>query len=293
MEPKIISKKENSAVIEVEGLYPGYGVTIGNSLRRVLLSSLPGAVITSVKIKGASHEFSTISNVLESAVDILLNLKQIRFKLHTDEPQTATLKVKGEKKVTAADINVSSSVEVINKNAHIATLTDKKAELEMEMQISSGLGYVPVEARKKEKAEIGAIHIDAIYAPVKKVNYSVENMRVGDRTDYNKLIVHIETDGSIAPDEAFYQAAAILVDCFAVMAGPASPAGGSGKEAENKSSLKEEDEIDAAKIKIEEMKLSTRTINALTEAGIKTAGGLAKKNRRILERGGRNGWKRN
>lgn len=219
LEPKIISKKDNSAVIEVEGLYPGYGVTIGNSLRRVLLSSLPGAVVTSVKIKGASHEFSTINNVLESAVDILLNLKQIRFKLHTDEPQTATLKVKGEKKVTAADIDAPSQVEVINKDAHIATLTDKKAELEMEIQISSGLGYVPVEARKKDKAEIGAIHIDAIYSPVRKVNYSVENMRVGDRTDYNRLIMHIETDGSIGPEESFYKAAAILVDCFSVLAG--------------------------------------------------------------------------
>lgn len=219
LEPKIISKKDNSAVIEVEGLYPGYGVTIGNSLRRILLSSLPGAVVTSVKIKGASHEFSTINNVLESAVDILLNLKQIRFKLHTDEPQTATLKVKGEKKVTAADINAPSQVEVINKDAYIATLTDKKAELEMEIQISSGLGYVPVEARKKDKAEIGAIHIDAIYSPVRKVNYSVENMRVGDRTDYNRLIMHIETDGSIGPEESFYKAAAILVDCFSVLAG--------------------------------------------------------------------------
>ncbi len=238
LEPKIISKKDNSAVIEVEGLYPGYGVTIGNSLRRILLSSLPGAVITSVKIKGASHEFSTISNVLESAVDILLNLKQIRFKLHSDEPQTATLKVKGEKKVTAADIDAPSQVEVINKNAHIATLTDKKAELEMEIQISSGLGYVPVEARKKDKAEIGVIHLDAIYSPVKKVNYSVENMRVGDRTDYNRLILHIETDGGIKPEESFYKAAAILVDCFSVLAGPESREIAAGTEEEGKEAKK-------------------------------------------------------
>jgi len=220
--PKIIKKGENRAIFEIDGCYSGYGLTLGNAFRRVLLSSLPGAAIVAVKIKGVSHEFSTIPYMMEDIIHIILNLKQIRFKINAPEalPLKASLKISGEKEVKAKDIDLSSELEIINKDAHIATLTDKKAKLEMEIEIQSGLGYVPVEQRKKEKLEIGAIAIDAIFSPIRKINYEVENMRVGERTDFNRLRIDIETDGSITPEEAFSKAADILVGHFQVFAIP-------------------------------------------------------------------------
>lgn len=216
--PKVVKKGDNHAIFEIDGCYPGYGMTLGNALRRVLLSSLSGAAITSVKIKGVSHEFSTVPNVLEDIIQVVLNMKQIRFKINskTALPLKLQLKVVGEKQVKAKDIKVTSELEIINKDMHIATLTDKKAKLEMEIEVDSGLGYVPAEKRTKEKLEIGAIAIDAIFTPVKKVNYEVENMRVGDRTDFNRLKIDIETDGSITPEQAFEKAASILVEHFQV-----------------------------------------------------------------------------
>lgn len=230
--PKIIKKEENRAVFEIDGCYPGYGMTLGNALRRVLLSSLPGAALTAVKIKGASHEFSTIPHVLEDVIQIILNLKQIRFKVHSQEamPIKVELKAVGEKEVKAKDIKLTSDIEIINKDAYIATLTDKKAKLEMEIEVETGLGYVPVEVRKKEKLEIGAIAVDAIFSPVKKVNYEVENMRVGERTDFNRLRIDIETDGTTTPEEAFAKAADILVEQFALFSSP--------KELEGKKEVK-------------------------------------------------------
>lgn len=216
---KIISKKENQARFEIEALYPGYGVTIGNSLRRVLLSSLPGAAVTQVKIKGVQHEFSTIKGVLEDVVIIMMNLKQMRFKMYSDEPQKAALKVKGEKEVKGSDFKLPAQVELVNKSCHIATLTDKKAELDMEIQIEKGIGYEPAERRKKEgKLEIGVIPIDAIFTPIKRVSYKVENMRVGERTDFDRLYLDIETDKTITPEEAFSQATDILVKHFSLFA---------------------------------------------------------------------------
>jgi len=216
--PKVIKKGDNHAVFEIDGCYPGYGMTLGNAFRRVLLSSLPGTAITSVKIKGVSHEFSTIPNILEDVIQIALNMKQIRFKVNskTALPLKLQLKAVGEKQIKAKDIKVTSELEIINKDAHIATLTDKKAKLEMEIEVDSGLGYVPLEKRTKEKLEIGAIALDAIFTPVKKVNYEVENMRVGDRTDFNRLKLDIETDGSLSPEQAFEKAADILVEHFQV-----------------------------------------------------------------------------
>ncbi len=211
---KPISETENEGVFEVEGLYTGYGVTIGNALRRVLLSSLPGAAITQFKIKGVSHEFTTIPGVIEDMVELMLNLKRIRFRIHTTESQNLTLNFKGEGKVTAAAIKTNDQVEVITPEAHIATLTDKNAELDMELTIEKGLGYVPAEARKSEKLPIGVIALDAIFSPVVKANFSVENMRVGDRTDYHRLRLVIETDGSITPSQALRKASRILLDHF-------------------------------------------------------------------------------
>lgn len=216
-QPKIIEKKDNSAIIEIESLWPGYGVTVGNALRRVLLSSLPGAAITQVKIKGVQHEFSTMPGVLEDVITVILNLKQLRFKIYSDEPQKATLTIKGEKTVKGGDFELPTQVELSNPGAHIATITDKKAEIEMEILIEKGMGYEPVEARKEKKLEIGAIALDAIFTPVKKVSYRVENMRVGERTDYDRLIMELETDGTITPEEAVSAASDILVKHFSLI----------------------------------------------------------------------------
>jgi DNA-directed RNA polymerase subunit alpha len=218
LKPKIIEKKGNFVKFEIEALYPGYGVTVGNSLRRVLLSSLPGAAITQMKIKGIPHEFSTIPGILEDVILIMQNLKQLRFRLFTEEPQKATLKVKGEKEVKGADFELPAQVELVNPDCHIATLTDKKAELDMEIVIEKGVGYSPREARKKEKLEIGAIPVDAIFTPAKRVSYKIENMRVGERTDFDRLFLEIETDGTISPEEALLQASDILVKHFSLFA---------------------------------------------------------------------------
>ena len=222
LSPKIIKEEKNRAIFEIEELYPGYGVTIGNSLRRVLFSSLPGAAITQVKIKGVQHEFSTIPGVLEDVISIILNLKQLRFKLFSEEPQKATLKVKGEREVKADDFKLPSQVELVNKDAHVATLTNKSASLEMEVLIERGVGYQSRELRRKsksqEKLEIGVIPLDAIFSPVKKVSFKVENMRVGKRTDFDRLFLEIETDGAISPKEAFFQANEILLSHFNLFA---------------------------------------------------------------------------
>ena len=167
---KIIQKEKNKGVFQIEALYPGYGMTVGNSLRRVLLSSLGGAAITQVKIKGVPHEFSTIPGVPEDVISIMLNLKQLRFIMHSDEPQIATLKVKGEKEVKASDFKLPSQVELVSKDFVLAHVTDKATELEMEIQIEKGIGYVASEARNKEKTDIGVIALDAIFTPIRKVS---------------------------------------------------------------------------------------------------------------------------
>jgi len=211
---KKVSETITNGVFEIEGLYNGYGLTLGNALRRTLFSSLPGAAITQVKIKGVDHEFSTLPNILEDIVEICLNLKKIRFRLLTDEAQTLTLKIKGEKEVSASDIETGSQIEIITPDIHIATLSAKSAELDMELRVEKGLGYVPVEARKFEKLPIGTIALDSLFSPVVKVNFTVENMRVGDRTDYNKLKLEVVTDGSITPSSAVHKASNILKDHF-------------------------------------------------------------------------------
>jgi len=218
IKPKLIKQEKNKAIFEIEALYPGYGVTMGNSLRRVLLSSLAGAAVTQMKIKNVPHEFSTIPGVLEDVIQIMLNLKQLRFKVYTTEPQKATLKVKGEKKVKGSDFEIPSQLELVNKDCPIANLTSKKAELEIEIQIETGIGYSPREARKKEKLEIGTIPLDAIFTPVRRVAFRVENMRVGERTDFDRLFLELETDGTILPEDAFYQASEILLKHFSLFA---------------------------------------------------------------------------
>lgn len=224
VEPKVLSRDgDNKAIFEISPLYPGYGMTIGNSLRRVLISSLSGAAITSVKIKGVLHEFSTIENVSEDVIEIILNLKKVRFKVFSDEPVTLTLKVSGEKEVIAGDIKATSDVEVINTDQHIATITNKKGEIEMELKIEKGIGYIPVDKREKSKLGVGVIAIDGIFTPVKNVNFKVENIRVDQRTDFNRAILEIETDGSILPEEALQRASNILVNHFNIISNVAIP----------------------------------------------------------------------
>jgi len=219
--PKSVTMLENHgarAVFSIEPLYPGYGMTVGNALRRVLLSSLPGAAITHVKFEGATHEFSTLPYVKEDVVDILLNIKKLRLKLHGEGPVTLTLNVTGAKTVTAGDIQKNSDVEVINADQPIATLTDKAGKLEMEFVVEAGRGYVPVEQREKEKRDIGLIAIDSIFTPMKNVNFTTENVRVGQMTNYDKLVLDITTDGSITPLEAMKMSADIMVEHFKFVA---------------------------------------------------------------------------
>ncbi len=211
-QPEIISRDGNKTIFEIGPLYPGYGITIGNALRRTLISSLEGAAVTSVKIKGVDHEFSTIKGVFEDVIDIILNLKRVRFKSFRDEPITVVLQAKGQKAVTAGDIKRDADIEVVNPDQHIATITDAKTELEMEITVERGIGYIPVDQRQKEKLSVGKIAIDGIFTPIKNVNFIVENIRVGQRTDYNKIVLDVETDGTISPEEALKRASQILVD---------------------------------------------------------------------------------
>lgn len=213
-EPKYNKIEKNRGIVEIEGLYPGYGTTLGNSLRRVLLSSLEGAAITQMRIKGVPHEFSTIPGVLEDVVTIMLNLKQLRFKMIGKEPQKAFLKVKGEKEVKGSDFELPPQLEIVNKDLVIANLTSNTAKLEMEVLVEKGVGYLPREEMERGKAEIGTIFVDAIFSPVKKVGMKIENMRVGKRTDYERLFLDIETDGTISPLEAFKEACQILIEQF-------------------------------------------------------------------------------
>ncbi len=213
--PKVVERKGNSALIEIEALYPGYGITVGNALRRVLLSSLEGAAVTQVNIKGVPHEFSTIPGISEDAIALMINIRQLRFSIVGDEPQTCVLKAKGEKEVTGADLELPSQLTLANPGVHIADLTSKTAKLEMEIKVEKGTGYLSKESRMgKEKLEIGAIAIDAMFTPVKKVGFKTQNMRVGDRTDFDKVIFDIETDGTITPETAFSRASEILVNHF-------------------------------------------------------------------------------
>lgn len=280
--PKIVSEEGTKGVYEIEGLYPGYGHTLGNSLRRIILSSLPGAAVTQLKIKGVSHEFSTIDGVKEDVIALILNMKRIKFILHGDEPQTLSLKIKGIKDVTAGDIKAPSQVEIINKDLLLFTVTDKNADIDIEIKIESGLGYVPKELIHRDRVEVGTISIDAIFTPIRRVFYETENMRVGDRTDFNRLRITIETDGTITPKQALEDSIKIMIAQLKAIVGfkeefeieeiqePKAPT--SSVEIVNSSEME-----DFLKTRIESLNLSSRTENALTTAGIRTVGGLARK----------------
>lgn len=273
---EVKKEKDNQAIIVIEPCYPGYGTTIGNALRRVLLSSLSGAAVTSVKIKGVEHEFSTIPHIKEDVMEIVLNLKSLRLKLYTLDVARLHLFSKGKKKILAKDFKVPSQCKIVNSGLLIATATHKDAVLDMEIEASQGRGYVPVEQREEE-VEVGKILVDSIFTPVLKVGYQVENVRVGKRTDFDKLILDITTDGSITPTEALARASKLLIDQFSFVFSSTKP-----KEVpREKPEIKVEKEIPEA-TPIKELKLSTRAFNALTKASITKAGDIIKLKKKEL-----------
>lgn len=278
--PKIVKEDGFKGVYEIDGLYPGYGYTLGNSIRRIILSSLPGASVISVKIDGVDHEFSTIDGVKEDVINILLNLKKIRVKLLTDEPQELNLKIKGSKIITAKDIDAPGQVEILNPEQYIATITNKSTTLNMSITVMKGLGYSPKEEIQKDKVEIGTIAVDAFFTPIRRASYEVENMRVGDRTNFNRLRFFIETDGTITPREAFENSIIIMVKQLSAVVGFKEEKTDITEEIEDeKEEKKDEGKSNAEflKTRIESLELSVRTENALANANIRTVGGLARK----------------
>lgn len=258
------SAKGNQGLVVIEPLPQGYGVTLGNSLRRVLLSSLPGAAVTGVKIEGVSHEYSVVKGVKEDVVQILLNLKNLRLKIADDKAVKLTLEVKGPSAVTAGDIKTPNGVEIINKDLVIATLTDK-TKLEMELTAEKGVGFRPVEDRRA--SGIGTIPLDATFSPVIRVNYRVEATRVGQLTNFDKLLMEVHTDGAVSAEEAVKEAAKIMIDYFSIFAQEKT----TKKESSKKEAKKAEVDQNAS---IEELELSTRVTNSLKAAGIDTIGKL-------------------
>ncbi len=253
----------------------GYGHTIGNSLRRVLLSSLEGAAITSMKVDGAMHEFATIDGVVEDVTDIVLNLKKIKFKAHTRDPQTLLLSANKEGAVTAGDIQLNQNVELVNPDQHICTL-DKKKKFEMELELKIGRGFCPSDENKKPGQPIGVVAIDSLFSPVSRVRYAVEAARVGNRTDYDRLVVEIWTDGRISPDDALTQASAILAHHLDVFVGYDKNA----VEFEEAESKQDDEKAKLKKLlnmSVNEIELSVRAANCLNNANITTVGQLAMK----------------
>jgi DNA-directed RNA polymerase subunit alpha len=278
--PKRLTKEESSATdtyakFVAEPFETGYGHTIGNSIRRVLLSSLEGAAITSVKIDGAMHEFTTIDGVVEDVTDLVLNLKKVKFKAHNREPQALMISVNKDGDITAADIQTNQNVELVNPKQHICTL-DRKKKFELEMEVKVGRGFLPAEENKKVDQPIGVIPIDSIFSPVTRVRYAVENARVGQRTDYDRLILEIFTDGRITPDDALTQASAILQHHLDVFVGY-------DKNAVEFEQAEAKQDDERAKLKkllnmsVNEIELSVRAANCLNNANITTVGQLAMK----------------
>jgi len=278
--PKRLSKEEGTATATyakfiAEPFETGYGHTIGNSLRRVLLSSLEGAAITSVKIAGAQHEFTAVDGVVEDVTDIVLNLKKVKFKAHSREPQTLLLSVNKEGPVTAGDIQLNQHVELVNPSQLICTI-DRKKKLEMELEVKVGRGFCPGDENKKVDQAIGVIAIDSLFSPVERVRYAVENARVGQKTDYDRLLLEIWTDGRISPDDALVQTSAILQRHLDVFVGYDKNA----IEFEEVTDSQDEERTRMRKLlnmSVNEIELSVRAANCLNNANITTVGQLAMK----------------
>jgi len=289
----VIEEEGPKGIYEIEGLYPGYGHTLGNSLRRIILSSLPGVSIVSVKIKGADHEFATLNGVKEDVLTILLNLKKVRFALHTEGEATITLKTKGAAKVTAKDFDATGNIEVMNPDQYLAEVTAKTGSLEIELTLAKGVGFVSKEDFTEGKPSVGTILVDAIFSPIRKVNYEVENMRVGDRTDYNLLRINLETDGSLSAKEALEAALKIMIDQFksildlkiteeiTPIAVPSAEVIDEGIVRVDSVSVEDEidegERVELLKTRIDTLDFSARTEKALNDASIRTLGGLVQK----------------
>lgn len=285
----VVEEDGSKGVYEIEGLYPGYGHTLGNSLRRIILSSLSGVSITSVKIKGADHEFATLNGVKEDVLTILLNLKKVRFSLASDEEATLRLSVKGNKNVTAADFETVGGIEVMNPDQYIAEVTAKTGSFELEINLAKGVGFVSKEDFSDGKPSVGTILVDAIFSPIRKVNYEVEHMRVGDRTDYNLLRINLETDGSMTAKEALEQALTIMIQQFKSILDlkiiedtreiieEVEDEGIIRVEKVEEEGLNDEERVELLKTRIDTLDFSARTENSLNEASIRTLGGLVQK----------------
>ena len=287
--PRIVLEEGNKGVFEIDGLYPGYGHTLGNSLRRIILSSLPGASVTSVKIDGVTHEFQTMDGIKEDIIVVILNMKKIRFKMLSDEPQTVTLSIKGPREVLAGDIKTGGQVEILNPEMHIAEVTGK-INLNIEINIEKGLGFISKEVFQKDKVDVGTIAVDAIFTPIRRVSYEVENMRVGDKTNHNRLRIAIETDGTLSAREALSNSIEIMINQLKAIIDfkepeeeePVSKKAAKEEEGALKEEKKGSDVADILKTRTDTLDLSTRTLNALSGANIRTLGGLARKKREDL-----------
>jgi len=270
----VTDHSKTSATFVIEPLHTGYGMTLGNSMRRVLLSSISGAAITSFRIDGISHEFTTVPGVVEDVVDIMQNLKGVRFKVFSDEPQTLTLEKKGSGAVTAKDIKTNSDVEIVNKDWHIATINSAKGSFTAEIVVETGRGYRAVDDTSTKRTSTDTIMLDAIFSPVLRVRYKVENTRVGQMTDLDKLLLTIETDASLTPREAFEEAAAILVNQYTALAGQTTVEAGAPlstiKDGLDATPNGTADESAALNTSIEDLNLSARTTNALINNDIQT-----------------------
>lgn len=274
--PKIEVKESSDdgkyGMFVVEPLERGYGTTLGNSLRRILLSSLPGAAVTAIKINNVLHEFSTIPGVLEDTTEIILNLKKLAIKIHSDEEKTLVIDIAEGKEIKASDIRTDSDVEILNPDLHIATLSEGSS-FYMEIMANRGRGYVQADQNKRDDHSIGVIPVDSLYSPIQRVNYSVENTRVGQMTNYDKLILEVWTDGSIRPEEAVSIGAKILNEHVSLFVGLTDEA----KDAEIMVEKEEDKKEKVLEMTIEELDLSVRSYNCLKRAGINTVQELINK----------------
>ena len=284
-QPIIVEEEGNKGTYEIEGLYPGYGHTLGNSLRRIILSSLRGAAVTAVKIDGVNHEFSTLEGVKEDVINIMLNIRKMRMSLHSEGPEKISVSKSGEGVLTARDFASSNSaVEIVNPDLHIATMTNKKASIEMELTVEEGLGFVVKDEHNKDKVDIGIIALDALFTPIRRVTYEVENMRVGDRTDFNRLRIMIETDGTVSPRESLERSVYIMIDQLKAIVGFREEDTTESELYADVDVIAEADEKDEdesnegfSKRSVDDIGLSSRTAKALSNAGVRTVAGLVLK----------------
>lgn len=270
---------EHTSRFTIAPLYPGYGMTIGNSMRRVILSSLAGAAVTAVRIEGVDHEFTTIDGVREDVIGLILSIKQLKVSYTGTEPATMTLTKSGKGVVTAADIKTTGDMEVVNKDLVLATIDNVKTKLEIEFKVEQGRGYSPIESRQNENLPVGWIAVDAIYTPIKRVRFNIENTRVGQMTNLDSLIMEVETDGSMTPEFAMHQAGEILVGHFQVIAGMDVVSVGS----EGIMTAEAKAEAEHGAVAIEELSFSQRTTNALINNDIATVGDLSQLTRMELK----------